>query len=308
MSLLNIVLPVFLVIGLAYGLRRSGFLQISWTAGLSRLVFYVAAPALLFQSTAQHSFDWGVSIPTLLVVAGIAVVVGLGVYGVARNLPPERRGVLAQGASRSNTVFVGLPLVLNAFGETALARASVVIAFMVVVDNLLSVCLLTLPHEQHSGRKPGLGWHTTLQILRNPLILGCGGGILYSSLGLELPVSLDRALALIGRTAAPLGLVCVGAGLQLRSLRPELPGVAVTAAVRLVFHPLLTYIGLRLIGVEGLDLGVPVLLMACPTAIVSYIMAREMGGDAQFGAAIVIGTTVLSFLTLIGWIALLRLA
>jgi len=304
MTLLNIVLPVFLVIGLGLALRRLGFIREGLNDGLSRLVFYVAAPALLFRSTAQGAFDWGARLPALGAVVGITVLVAAVTYAAGARLAPARRGVFAQGCFRSNTVFVGLPLVLSAFGDAALGPASVLIAVMVVVENLLSVVVLTLPHHGRHTNQPVLWRHTALRIVTNPLIVACAAGILYSLLGVRLPSGIDRSLSLIGSTAAPLGLLCVGAGLEFEGLRAELPATVPASIVRLVVHPALIFLALRRLGLTGVELGVPLLIMAGPTAVVSYIMAREMDGDAPLASAIILVSTAASLVTLIGWLAL----
>lgn len=306
MGLVNIVLPVFLVIGLGYVLRLRGFIGDEANTWFSRLVFYIAAPCLLFRSAALESFEWGESLRTLLVVGGVAVLVAAGAYLAARRLPAARRGVLAQGCLRSNTVFFGLPVIVSAFGDRVLGPLSILVAFMVVVENLLSVLVLTLPHQKLSARDPALWTRTAARVGANPLIVGCAAGILVSTVGLRLPAGLDGALGLVGAIASPLGLLCVGAGLDFGKLRSEMGATAVAALVRLVVHPALTYFALRAVGVTGLELGMAVLLMACPTAVVSYIMAREMDGDAHLAGAIVIGTTVASLVTLLGWLAVLR--
>lgn len=305
MALVNIVLPVFLVIGLGLALRRLGFLGAAVNDALSRLVFYVAAPALLFRSTATGDFAWGARLPALGAVAGITALVAAVSYAAGARLAPARRGVLAQGSFRSNTVFVGLPLVLSAYGDASLGPASVLIAIMVVVENLLSVVVLTLPHHGRAAHHPALWRHTALRIVTNPLIVACAAGILCSRLRLPLPSGLDRSLELVGSTAAPLGLLCVGAGLAFRGLRAALPATAVASFVRLVIHPALIFLALRRLGLTGVELGVPLLIMACPTAVVSYIMAREMEGDAPLAGAIIVISTAASLVTLIGWLVLL---
>ncbi len=307
MDLINIVLPVFLVIGLGYGLRVAGLLSDQANDVVAKVVFYVAAPALLLHSTAQTTFDWRLRIPMLLVVCGITILVAFVVYAAGWRLAPERRGVLAQGAHRSNMVFVGLPIVLNAYGEAALAQASVLIAAMVVVYNLLAVLLLVLPHEQRRLADPRLWLNTAGAIVRNPLILACCGGVLYSLAGTDLPLSIDRSLALVGRAAAPLGLLSAGAGLDFRKLRAGLIGAVVAAGVKLIPYPALIFLCLRGLGFSGLDLAVPVLIVASPTAVVSYIMAREMRGDAHLAGAIVVISTVASLLTIMTWLAVLRM-
>ena len=140
------------------------------------------------------------------------------------------------------------------------------------------------------------------------MILGCAAGILCSALEVVFPASLDRALALVGRIALPLALIAVGAGLDFGKLRAELAAASLVALLKLGAYPGLAYLGLRAIGLAGADLEVPVLIMASPTAVVSYIMAREMQGDEQLAGAIVMGTTTYSLLTVSVWLYLLHVA
>jgi len=306
MNLFGVVLPVFLIIALGYALRLRGFLGEDLNEGLSRLVFYVAAPALLFHSTSGHAYDLRGSVAMLAWIGGITGAVSLAVYALAHRARPARRGVLAQSCHRSNTVFIGLPIVMYAFGDAALGVASIVIGFMVLVENFFAVLVLTLPQQDHSVRDPRLWSATALRVAKNPLILACVAGVLWSLTRVRLPVALDRALEFLGTPAAPLGLLCVGAGLRFGHLRTEWKPVAWVSAVRLILHPALIYFALRRLGMEGVALAAPVLIMACPTAVVSYIMAREMQGDAELAAGLIVGTTAISILTLFAWLAFLR--
>lgn len=305
MHLLDIVLPVFLVIGLGYGLRRLGFLPPALSGALSRLVFYVAAPALLLQSIGARALGEAIQAPTLGAMIGITVAMALAVYAACWRCRPERRGVLAQGAHRSNMVFVGLPVVANAYGEDALATVGVTIGVMVVLYNMLGVLVLTLPHRTASARDPRVWLDTSRLMLLNPLVLACAGGILVSVSGATLPVFLDRTLQLVGRTAMPIALLTVGADLDFRRLRGDLGPALGVAFLKLVLYPALVLAGLRAIGLSSAEAAVPLLVLAAPTAVVSYVMAREMEGDGELAGAIVIGTTTLSLFTYLGWLAVL---
>jgi predicted permease len=177
-----------------------------------------------------------------------------------------------------------------------------------VVYNFLAVILLALPHRQR-GVSAGTAWRRTAgQMGRNPLILGCGGGVALALLEVTLPVSLERSLGLVGRTALPLALLTVGADLDFRRLRGDVGVTALVALVKLVAYPGLVLLILRAAGLSGTALAAPVLLMAAPTAVVSHIMAQEMRGDHRLAGAIVIGTTAASLLTYSGWLYLLRVA
>lgn len=306
MELLSIVLPIFLVVALGYGLRRFGLITQAVNDALSRLVFNVSAPALLLRSTARTPLAETADPRVLAVLVAITVALALAVYAAVRRAAPARRGVLAQGAHRSNMVFVGLPIVSNAHGEAGLAVGAVIIGVMVVVYNLLAVLLLTLPHRTRSARSPRLWLDAALRSLRNPLILSCGVGMIWSATGLGMPLVLDRTLDLVGRVALPIALLCVGAGLELRKLRAELAPALLVSVLKLVVYPAAVWVGLRACGLEGLALAVPVLLLASPTAVTSYVMAREMQGDERLAGALIIGTTVASLATYIGWLAFLR--
>ena len=105
----------------------------------------------------------------------------------------------------------------------------------------------------------------------------------------------------------PLALLSVGASLDLPRLRTEIGSTTLVCLLKLVVYPALVCGGLLLLGAAGDDLRFPVLIMASPTAVVSYVMAREMQGDEQLAGAIVIGTTVASLFSISGWLALFRL-
>ncbi|HOX24393.1 MAG TPA: AEC family transporter [Candidatus Krumholzibacteria bacterium] len=308
MALLDVVMPIFLVIALGRLLRAVRLITSDADEALSRLVFNVCAPALLFRSTARAPLDETTDSRTLLVLVLVSIAFALAVYLATGRLEPARRGVVAQGAHRSNMVFVGLPVVANAYGEAGLTLSAVIIGVMVVLYNLLAVLLLTLPHQTRSARSARLWVDAALRSARNPLIVACALGMLWSAAGLDLPVSADRALDLVGRVALPVALLSVGAGLELGRLRAALATTAATSVLKLAVYPGVMWLVLRACGVEGIALAVPVLLMAAPTAVVSYVMAREMQGDERLAGAIIIGSTVSSLATYLAWLAVLQAA
>lgn len=305
MHVVNVVLPIFLVIGLGQVLRRTGFLDEKLAAAVSRLVFYVAAPALLARATATGSLAETANLKVAAVVAGTTVLTAVFVYAAGFRCPPARRGVIAQATFRANQVFVGLPVVIYAYGEESVNQVAVLVSLMVIVYNFLGVIMLVLPRQGQSARSTELLGRTAVGVLRNPLIVACVAGILFSLTGLDLPLVLDRALALVGRTAAPLALLAVGAGMDIGRVRADLPTAAVASLVKTVVYPALIYLGLSALGVVGQDLRPPVMVMAAPTAVVSYVMARELDGDADLAGAIIVGSTLLSLLTITAWLLFL---
>jgi predicted permease len=306
MKILDVVLPVFLVIGLGAFLRSRGLLSEETRTALTRFVFYVAAPCLLFGSTARTPARESLNPTVLGAVIAVTVVTAVAAYLVAYRASPARRGVFAQGTHRSNMVFMGVPILTYAYGEQTLGSVAVLIGIMVVVYNFLAVIVLSLPHSGERRLGAVRAWGLTAgQIGRNPLIIGCAGGLALAVTGIPLPVTLERSLGLVGRTALPLALLSVGGDLDFRRLRGDIGVTAVVAAAKLVVYPALVALVLRAAGLAGPSLAAPVLLMASPTAVVSYIMSRELQGDHRLAGAIIIGTTTASLFTYAGWLLVL---
>lgn len=302
MTVLNTVLPIFLVIGLGLGLRRAGILARDLAAALSKLVFYVAAPALLFRATATGTLDETFNGAAMAVVAVVTLLVGAATYLLCFRCHPDRRGVIAQGVFRSNQVFIGLPLVIYAFGEEAVQLVAVQMSLTVILYNFLGVVFLVLPQQGRSAGSAAMWVRTAAKVARNPLIVASTAGILYSLTGLPVPLVADRTLALVGRMAAPLALLTVGAGLEFGRLRRDLRTTIAVSLVKTVLYPALILAGLRITGLEGLDLQAPLMLMIAPAAVIGYVMTRELGGDEELAGAIVIGSTLLSVATITGWL------
>lgn len=305
MTILNIVLPIFVVITLGWVLRRIRFLRAEGNALLTRLVYWVAAPALLFRSTAVTPLQQGANLWGLAVVGVVTVSMAVAVYLAAFRAAPSRRGVIAQGAFRGNQVFMGLPLVYNAWGADAVGQVAIVVGLTVVIYNVLAVPVLTLPHQVRGKDPWSQAWRGARTIITNPLALGCLGGMAWSAASLSLPRAVDDSLDLVGRTALPLALISVGAALDFRRLRHEFGLTMLVALLKLGAYPALVWLGLSWLGVSGLALKGVVLVAATPTAVASYVMSVELGGDEQLTAALIIGTTMVSLPALVLWLWLL---
>jgi len=305
LNALQNIAPLFLVIGLGAALRRGRFISAEGAGTLSRLVFRVAAPLLLLRSLGSQPLADTARPEVIVVIVGASLLTAAVTYVLVRGRSRKRVGVLAQGSFRSNTVFFGLPLVTQAYGDEAVARAAVVIGAMVITYNLLGAFVLALPRRRVSAGSADL-WRGLLRDMAlNPLVLGILGGILLSRSGLAMPGFLDRTLEMIGRTALPLALLAIGAGLDPKHLPAEWRPAFAISIVKLIVYPAGIWLALRALGLEGDALRIPVVLLSSPCAVMSYIMAKEMNSDEQLASAIVIGSTLLSVVTSVGWLVFL---
>lgn len=293
---LSTLLPLFLVIALGAALARGGFFQAGVTAGLNRLIFWVGLPALIFGSlsTAERSD----SRPGLLLVAMLVatLLTALAAWGLAAliRLPRLSHGTFVQAVFRGNLAFVGLPVILSLPG-LPLTPALLVIAPMMIVYNLLAVVALVA--SRRGLRLSALG-SVFGEVAKNPLILSSLAGGLAYLFGWRLWPPLETAVIQVGRMAVPLALLVIGSALVTLPLRGNIRLAAFAAAGKTVLSPLLG------LGV-GLALGLPqdalftlVILMACPTAAISYSMTCQLGGDEALAAGGIVASTIASALAL----------
>jgi predicted permease len=295
--------PVFLLIVLGYAFRRSGFLEEHFWARADRLTYFVLFPALLAHNLALAHLGeirFGGMVAALILAV---VVVALVLYALRPYLGlggPAFTSVF-QGSIRPNT-YVGLAAAVALYGDAGLTLAAVAVAAMVPLVNVLSATALA--RYAGGGAGPGSGGAAPPisdlagTVARNPLILACVAGVLLNWSGLGLPMGTETVLDILGQAALPLGLMSVGAGLEVKAARAAGRPLVVASACKLLALPALAILALKGFGVGGLTATVAVLFAALPTSATSYVMARQLGGDHALMASIITVETVLAVVTL----------
>lgn len=293
-DILRIVLPVFLVIGLGFLLKRIRFFDSDFIVQLNRLIYFIALPALLFYNIAVA--DFAARFNSLLLVGLLATVFLTFLlsyaYAVVRGYSPEARGSFCQGAFRGNLAYIGLAIVFNAFGAEELATAGILLGFIVPFFNFLAIIALLLPHRQQNQPMGAVFW--IRQLSYNPLILASFAGILWSFFKVPMPQVLDRSLDIIAGMALPLALLAIGASFSLEKLRGDLSKALIATSIKIVWLPLCTAVVLLLLGIRGNELAIGVIFAGTPTATAAYIMAQQMKGDAELSGSIIMLSTLLS--------------
>ncbi|ABA89197.1 membrane protein [Syntrophotalea carbinolica DSM 2380] len=311
LTTLNIVLPVFAVIFLGGLLRLKGLIDSAFLRQANRLLYYILLPLLLFYKIGTADFESSFNAKLTLAMIAALSLGALSSYALGSILgcPAEDRGSFSQGAFRGNLAYVGLPIVLSAYGETGFTRAGLLMGCLVPTINLLSILVLLLP-QRHSH--PDRTWKLIRdQLLCNPLILGSLAGIVWSLCHLPMPGMAARSLHLITGATLPLALLAIGGAFSLQQLQGDLKQAGLATVYKLAAFPLLNLLMLQLFAVKGMDLGIAVLLSGTPTAAASYVMALEMNSNAQLTSSIIVLSTLFcagSFtimLTLLGLMNLL---
>jgi malonate transporter and related proteins len=281
-----------------------GFALCKWTSlgrpvwdGAERLVYQWLFPCLLFSAIVRHPPDAAGALPLAgtaltVVVAGIALALALGRWpGVDARLHASG----AQVAFRFNS-YVALALAERLGGAPGVASMALVMSLAVPLCNVGAVW----PLARHGGQ----GY--LRELARNPLIIATVSGLAFNALGLRLPEVAATTLTRIGQAALPIGLMAVGAGLQMGALR-EGPRLAIALlSIRHLALPLLAVWLVLTVGLPPLQQTIVVAFAAMPTASSAYVLAVRMGGHGPYVAGLITVSTLLGMAGLPLALGLLR--
>ena len=296
-EILLVVLPVFLVIGLGFSLKRTALVNSNFLFDLNRLVYYIALPALLFYkiSTADFYASFNARLLVGMIFSITAVCLLSYGFGSLRKYRPAVQGAFCQGAFRGNLAYIGLAIIYNAYGEEGFTIAGILLGFLVPLMNVLSVIALILPQRRESLSMGAAFW--VQQVATNPLIVASFVGIVWSYFSIPLPQIVSRALSIVTGMSLPLALISIGASFSFKKLRGDITLAALSAAMKIVLLPMFTALVLITFGIRGQELAVGVLLAGTPTATAAYIMAQQLKSDAELSGAIIMLSTLCSVVT-----------
>ncbi|KVV28786.1 transporter [Burkholderia ubonensis] len=274
--------PVALLVALGHGLKRSGFVGDAFWPSAERLCYYVLLPALFAHGLASARLQSLAVMPLALALVGSTVAVAAALLLIRPFVRVDGAGFTSvfQGAVRFNN-YVGASLAAGLFGAQGIALAAVCVAAIVPTVNLMCV----LVFARYGSTRLGIA-ALVRQIVSNPLVVACATGIAMQASGATFPPAIEPAVRALGAASMPLGLLCVGAALTFDAARAWVQPVCVASAFKFVAMPLLTLVAGRALGLGDAALTVALLFQALPTSSASYLMARQLGGDAPLMAGI----------------------
>lgn len=297
------VLPMFLMMAVGYLARRLGMLRREDVFGVNKIAFRIFLPCLLFYNV--YASDLSSAVRPLLMlyaVGGVLAVFACAVgFVLLTEKTPARRGVMIQGLFRSNYVIMGLPIATALVGTENLGPVALLIAVVVPLFNMLAVVTL----EVFRGGRPKPG-QVLLQIAKNPLVVSSVLGILALLLHVTLPKSVLSAVQSLGAVATPLQLFLLGAFFQFDGLCRYRRALTAVTLGKLVVSPAVFLTLALALGFRDVEFVALLGVFASPTAVNSFTMTQQMGGDAELAGDIVVTTSALSALTFFCWIFLFK--
>lgn len=326
------VLPVVLVLAIGRVYARTRGFSVELTRGAGSLVYWICLPALTFREILRAGGGDLFELKLSSVLVGVIIFSAFLGYRFARLIKArdEKVGVIAQGAARSNMMYVGMPVLLSfAHAQVNLMKAQGTViaaadgyarirqltaagaAVSVPLLNAVSIVCFELAMRKRAGR-PVSVWKIVRGIALNPLIIA----VVLAAVLPQISSAKDwfreenvlgRVLDMTASAALPVALFTIGANLGLKRALAGLRETLPVAFIKLLLMPAIGFALLWAFDVRGAPLAVGVVLLACPDAATGHAMATEYGGDEDLAGELVAVTTLLCPFTLVGWLSLVSL-
>ena len=291
----NIVFPIFLVMLIGFLARHFGLMSEETVKGCNKLVFRIFLPVSLCRSIMRVDSSLAMSgVLPLFSSLGTLAVFAVCMLVIPRIEPQNsRRGVMIQGIFRSNYAIFGVPLAQALFPQGDGGVAAMMVVAVIPVFNVLAVVTLEIFRGGRFDLKRIL-----IGVLKNPLIWGCLIGYIVMKTGLKLPSVISSTVDSLASLASPLALFTLGASLKPGKMAGNVKALLVSVGAKLVIVPAVMLVIAYAMGLRGPEFATLMIVFGSPTAVSSFTMAEQMGGDPDLAAQQVVLTTVFSAVTI----------
>ena len=306
----SVVFPLFVYMFIGIAARKAGMLDEQTCSSMNAFNFKVLFAVNMFRNvfTARDSFSLD-SIGYLAVSVTYTLLVFIVFYLTVPLFWKEkpRASSLIQGCYRGNSMLFALPVVETICGAENSGIASMCVSVVVPVYNILAVVLFETMRGNKVEIRPLIK-----SIFRNPLIIGAiAGGVTAAAsslIGFDIPKTIMTPVSVLSSMNSPLSLILLGAGLNLGSIRRDLNDLAFVCIMKLIAVPAGMAAVCLALGYSGIPFISLFSIFCVPTAVSSYPMAEQMGGDGLFSAEVIASTSLFSLVTVFVWVVCLQAA
>ena len=299
----NVVAPLFFMMVLGYFLKYIKMYDQHTLDIMNKVVFKVFLPVLLFYNVYTTDLGEALDLKLILYAASGVLILFFLLLLIVPRLEKEnpKRGVLIQGVFRSNFVIFGIPVATSIYGEGNVGTTAMLIATIVPLFNVLAVISLEIFRDsQINVKKIAKG------VITNPLIVAAVIGIIFLLIGIQLPTSVLSTVKDISKIATPLGLILLGASFSFSDIKKYLKETIIIVIVKLILVPsimvpLSVYLGFR-----GIALLTLTIIYGAPTGVSTFQMAKQMDGDSDLAAQLIVFTSFFCIITMFIWIYILK--
>ena len=301
LDLLAIVLPVFGLIGIGYVARQTGFISERVGEGLSEFVFTLSLPCLIFRTLVRAEIPavqpWGYWIAYFVGVAAVwflATGIGRRFFGL-KGIPAVVAGF---ATGQANTVFVGVPMILKAYGD----EGAVPLFLLIAVHLPVTMTLATILAE---GRRasPLL---IVRRLLTHPIVVGILAGSICRPVAAYVPAPAWQVMDLLASAAVPCARISMGIALRRYGLQMGWKLPTVISFLKLIVHPLIVLLlATYVFPMPPVWAGVAVLFASCPSGINAYLFAERYGEGVALASSAITLSTALALGTTLIWLRVL---
>lgn len=299
-AVLNVALPVFAIMATGWLAGRAGVLGAQGPDALNRFVYYAALPALFLVSMAkapvEDIFNWnfiGAFFGAQIATFAIAVTIGKMLF------PGRLAQMTLHGMSAmfSNTGYMGIPLLILAFGDEGILPAAISTVINGALNMALAIALIELDLSRKAGALRAL-WDAVAGALKSPLVISAAAGLAWSATGLPLATPVENFGSTIGAAASPAALFAIGLFMVGRQVTAGLAEVSWLVFLKLVVNPALALLLIwTLFPMEPVWVASAVIMSALPTGGLVFILAQKYDIYLQRSTSVILISTLLSVLT-----------
>jgi predicted permease len=300
MTIINSVLPAFLIIALGYFLKRKNFITESTDNFINGIAYYLILPCMIFSSINKMPFREVFNLNAVIglyITAIITFILSLFITGTFATF---KQGCMVTSSVRSNIAYIGFPIVFNLYGTQGLGKISVLTGFLAVF--IISIAVIYLNFLSTKQKENVLSF-----ALKDPLILTSIGSLLFSYFNLKFPLFINNTIDMLSTMGSPLMLIAVGSGLKIRTIKSDKIVIAIITVIKLIIMPFIAYLIFKyLLPLNDIEyFNIAILTVSFPTALSNYVLIKKFKGDTELCAAIITVTTVLSLFSVSAWVVFL---
>jgi len=280
----NATIPIFSVIVLGYFLRKKEVITPQWIGPANTVTFYVAVPAVIFRAVARQETIIKLSAPVSLVILGsigVALCVAYMVTLLAK-IKGDTAATFVHSSVHGNIGYMAYAVAYYGLGKSGFQTAVFLSPLLLIAQNTVAVLIFAL--KERSGQTKILLKLFLTGICVNPIILAVVSGIIVSLFQIHIPVWLGQFIDILASMGLPTALLLIGSNLTFTNVGNDVTKLAAVGCIKLLLMPLTGVVLLHLLHLPA-DYAKPfAILLGAPTATVTYVMARQLGGDPVFAS------------------------
>jgi len=295
MNILEILIPLYVLITLGFILKKTGFTNEAFWPGIEKVIYFILLPPLIFGALVKATIDLSMveNVFVIIFIPSVLITATQWLGFLSPQLSRATFSSMFQGSLRNNTI-MSLAVASWVAPEQGLAIMAVIMLIMIPTGNVTAITIL-LHYGDNTGGKPVRWWQ---DIIKNPLIIACIFGLAFNLLSIKLPRPLMETINFLSRSALPFALIALGASLKFGTVFKNKLAILLSSTTKLIFAPLLIWGLCILLGIDAAFAKVAIIYGAMPTAVSAYILAKQMGGDAEGMAQIITFQIIATIFTL----------